>query len=100
MEGLYNNEGYKIRCMRDLVEQIKRDYAECKQIWARMETEAMDISKEDELIRVMSWLTEEIKVFNELGKRGIEGVLQGEIGDIEKDVKTKEIHLKVMAVNK
>jgi len=29
---------------------------------------------------------------NELGKRGIEKVLQGEIGDIEKDVKSKEIH--------
>jgi hypothetical protein len=50
----------------------------------------------EELVRVFSWLREEFSVFEGLRRRGIEGVTWGELEDIERDVKEKEMYLCVV----
>ena len=47
-------------------------------------------------MRVFSWLKEELSVFEELRSKGIEGVTWGELEEIERDVKEKEMYLYVV----
>jgi len=92
--------GYKIRCMRSLARQIKEDYAEWNRLCEKLEKGPMELSEEEELLRVMCWLREGLNVFKELKKSGIEGVSWGEMEEIEKDVRIKENNLKTISINK
>lgn len=89
-DGLWSDKGYRIRCVKSLGEQIKVDYEEVKRLWKKWETGSLDKFDEEELGRVLAWLRQEIGLYRELGNRGIEGVVLGEIEEIEKDVKDKE----------
>ena len=90
---LYNETAYKIKCMDGLIVQIKKDYAELNQLWKKLERVAVSSSEMEEFVRVFSWLREELSVFEELRRRGIEGVTWGELEEIERDVKEKEMYL-------
>jgi hypothetical protein len=88
---LVNDKGYRIRCMRGLVEQIKRDYVECKRLWKRQECGTSEHAQEEDLRRSMAWLREELRVFKELRRRGIEGVTCAGMDEIERDVARNRI---------
>jgi len=90
---LYNETVYRIRCMEGLIVQIKKDYAELNQLWKKLERRAVASSEMEELVRVFSWLREGLTLFEELRRRGIEGVTWGELEEIEGDVKEKEMDL-------
>ena len=96
----FNNKGYRIRCMRSLIEQIKNDYAECNRLWEKLENGSMEIADEEELLRVMSWLRQELNVFSEMKQTGIEGISSAEIEEIEKDIRKKETNIRVINTNK
>ena len=93
---LYNKTGYRIRYMEALIVQLKKDYAELNQLWKKLERGAVASSEMEELVRVFSWLREELSVFEAMRRRGIEGVTWGELEDIERDVKEKEMYLCVV----
>jgi len=88
--GLTHGKGYRIRCVKSLAEQIKADHEEMTMLWEKWEKGLSDRFDEDELGRVFAWLRQEIGLYRELGKAGIEGILSGEIEIIEKDVRDKE----------
>jgi hypothetical protein len=97
-EGIHilDDKGYKIRCVRSLLEQIMEDHAELNRMWKRLEKGETDTIQIDEIVRVLSWLRQGINVFKESKKRGIEGIYLGEIKDIEEDIKDKEEKLKLI----
>ena len=95
MYDLYNETGYRIRYMEGLIVQLREDYAELNQLWKRLERRAVASSEMEELVRVFSWLRKGLSVFEELRRRGIEGVTWGELEDIERDVEEKEMDLRL-----
>ena len=92
---LYSKKGYRIRCMRGLVDQIKEDYTCFKTLFKRLERGEGDVSLIEELVRVLSWLKQSLNTFKEMRKDQIEGVLWGDINRIDQDMKEKEMHLKL-----
>ena len=97
-DGLYSEKGYRIRCMRSLLEQLKNDYSDCNRLWYALEKGTADSSQIEDFLRVLSWLKEGLNVFNDLGKKGIEVVSWGDIEHIVNDVKHKEMLLRIHAV--
>ncbi len=92
---LNNEKGYRIRCMRCLVDQIKEDHARFSTLCKRLERGESDVSLIEELAKVLSWLKQGLNTFREMRKDQIEGVLWGDINRIDQDVKEKEMHLKL-----
>ena len=81
--------------MRSLSAQIEEDYNECNRLWKRFKNGPMELIEEENLLRVISWLREEINLFKELKQRGIEGVSWAEIEEIEREIKSKEMIFKM-----
>ena len=94
-DDISNGSGYRIRCIKSLIEQIRHDHAECMSLWERFEKGELYRYEEEELERIMSWLREGLNLFSRMRQRGIESVSWGEIKDIEKDIKSKERKLKI-----
>lgn len=94
-DNLYNEKGYRIRCMRGLVDQIKEDHTRFSTLFKRLERGESDVSILEELARVLSWLKQGLNTFREMRKDQIEGVLWGDINRIDQDMKEKEMHLKL-----
>ena len=92
---LYNEKGYRLRCMRCLVDQIKEDHTRFSTLCKRLERGESDVSLIEELARVLSWLKQGLNTFREMRKDQIEGVLWGDISRVDQDVKEKEMHLKL-----
>lgn len=90
---LYDENSYRIRCMRSLVEQIKNDYADLNSFLKGIKNGTNGISEIDEVMQKISWIEEELKLFNKLRVMNIEGILSGEIEQIENDVMQIEMHL-------
>ena len=82
--------------MEGLIVQIRKDYAVLNQLWKKLERGAFASSEMGELLRVSSWFRKGLRVFHELRSKGIEGVTWGELEDIKRDVKEKEIYLCVV----
>ena len=99
MDNLYNEKDYRIRCMKNLVIQLKEDQAYCNRLWKRFKKGPGDKSEIEELVRVLSWLKKGINTFEELRKKGIEGISWGEIKKMEKDMEDKEIHIKLFLLS-
>jgi len=97
-DGLYSEKGYRIRCMRSLLEQIKNDYATCNRLWHKLEKGTADSSQIEDFLRVLSWLKEGLNIFNDLSKKGIEFVSWGDIEHINNDIKHKEMLLRIHTV--
>jgi hypothetical protein len=90
---LYDKTGYRIRCMEALIVQIRTDYKGLNQLWKRLERGDIGPSEMEEAVRLFSWLRKELSVFEELRSMGIGGVTWGELEEIERDVKEKEMDL-------
>jgi len=69
-----------------LVEQIKSDHADYKQLLGKKKNKTISMEEEQELDRVLSHLKKEFGVLKEM-RSGIEGVLSGAIKDIKSDLK-------------
>ena len=82
--------GYRIRCVRGLTAQIRADYDEMNRLWMKWINGSNDNSTETEMMRLMSWLRQEIGLYRGVASRGIEGICWGEINEIEKDLSAKE----------
>jgi hypothetical protein len=79
--------------MLSLVEQLKNDYADLNLLLKGLKDNTRDISKADEVMQRLSWIKEELKLFNKFKMLNIEGVLWGQIEQIENDVMNIESHL-------
>ena len=66
MDGLRIGRGYKIRCMRTLLEQIKRDYEDCRRLREKLKSKAFSVADEEELCRVICWLRNGLNLYRDL----------------------------------
>ena len=95
MDGEFINElsadtGYKMRCMRSLIAQTKKDYAELNQLWQKVDSDKIAEIKIDELLKKISWVKQGVKMIREYRNKGIEGVLWVDAEQIVKDLEVKE----------
>ena len=94
VRDLNDETGYRLRCMKGLIVQIREDHARCKQLWEKVLDGTNDNSEMEHFVRTFSWLRQEISVFLELRERCIEGIVWSELDDILEDVREKEEKLK------
>ncbi len=94
-DGSRNDKFSQVRFMRSAEKQIKEDHAELSRLCKGLKNGPMDKYHEEEALRLISWLKDDLALFKELRGRGIEGLCWGEIDAIEKDVQNKEISLGV-----
>jgi hypothetical protein len=94
-ENIYNDKGYRIRCIKSLIRQIKEDYSECKRLWKIFDKGSINHLEIEELARVISWVKEDLDTFKAFRNEGLEGVTWGEIECIERDVREKETKLRL-----
>ena len=89
----YNENSYRIRSIKGLIDQVKEDHYYLNSLLKRIEEGETDVCLIEELRRVSSWLKQGLNTFEEVKKAGIEGVLCGEIEKIDHDMKSKETRL-------
>ena len=97
--NLYYDKGYRVRCMKSLIRQIKEDYSECNRLWKIFDKGSINHLEIEELSRVISWVKEDLDTFKAFRNEGLEGVTWGEIKNIEKDVEDKEMRLKLFSLS-
>ena len=98
-EGLHNEKGYRLRCMKSLIEQLKMDYINLNGSIKSLKSEKLDISETDKILQTISWIKQEINMLRKLDNKSIEGVLSGEIVDIEKQVIDMEMNIKILQIS-
>ena len=86
LNNIYNESGYRIRCMHGLAEQVKNDFADLTMLLERLESGILDISEIEQILQKISWIKESLSMLNKLKMINIEGVVWGEIEQIENDV--------------
>jgi hypothetical protein len=94
-DGLYDDSGYRMRCMDSLIKQIETDYDEMKSSLKRLKNNTIDISKIDTVLKKISWIKKELKMFEQLELTNIEGVLCSETAKIDRDITQIEAKLKI-----
>ena len=94
-DGLYDDSGYRIRLMDSLIKQIETDYDDLKSSLKRLNNNALDISKIDRILKKISWIRKELRMFEKLELTNIEGVLCSEVAKIDSDITQIEAKLKI-----
>jgi len=94
-DGLYDDSGYRIRCMDSLRKQLETDYDELNSSLKNLKNSTADFSKIDEVFEKISWIKQELIMFEQLEMKNIEGVLCNEFANIERDVMEIEAKLKI-----
>jgi len=97
--NLYYDKGYRVRCMKSLIRQIKEDYSECNRLWKIFDKGSINHLEIEELARVISWVKEDLDTFKAFRNESLEGVTWGEIKNIEKDMEDKEMRLKLVSLS-
>ena len=95
MNGEFINEccadtGYKMRCIKSLIAQTKKDYAELNQLWQKVDNDKIGKIEIDELLKKISWVKQELNIFIEYRNKDIEGVLWVDAECIAKDLQVQE----------
>ena len=85
-DDLCADSGYRIRCMRSLIGQIKSDYADLNS-FLKIKSGGRDILPTDEVLEKKSWIKQALKVFERLQMMDIEGVFSTEVEAIKKDIR-------------
>jgi hypothetical protein len=82
--------GFKMRCLKSLITQIKKDYAELNQLWQKVDSDKIDEIQTDELIKKISWIKQGLKMYREYRNNGVEGIVWVDIEQIVNDLQIKE----------
>ena len=91
-----NGSGGKIRRMESLIAQIKEDYAEFNQLWQKVDYDKISEIEIGELLKIISWIKQGLKMLKEYQGKDIEGVLWLDAEQIEKDLNVKENQIKII----
>ena len=95
-DDLYDDCGYRIRCMDSLRKQLEADYDELNSSLKKLKNNTNDISKIDEAFEKISWIKQGLKMFERLEMKNIEGVLCNGLENIERDMMVNEAKLKIL----
>jgi hypothetical protein len=85
-DGFITDSTMRLRRARDLIEQIKADYAEFERLKEIAQSGHPNGDETEDLIGLLSWLKEEIDTLRELEGREIENVTCLQIGQIENEI--------------
>lgn len=88
--GRYTDNGYHMRCIRHLLEQIGKDYARCNRLWERLEKGSADYSEIEEVMETIAWLKIGLRTYRTLTAGKSEGVSWSRMTEIEKTVTVRE----------
>ena len=95
-DDLYDDSGYRIRCMDSLKKQMETDYDELNLSLKKLKNNTTDISKIDEALEKISWIKRELRMVEQLEMINIEGVLCNELTNIERNIMGNEAKLKIL----
>jgi len=93
-EKLHNEESYRIRCMKSLIEQLKKDYSNLNKSIKKLKSDVINSPGMEEILQQISWIKREVNILRKLDSNNIEGILWGEIIEIEKKVIDMEMKIK------
>ena len=83
---MHNEKSYRIRCMKSLIEQLKKDYSNLNRSIKRLKSDVINSPEMEEILQQISWIKQEVNILRKLDSNNIEGILWGEIKEIEKKV--------------
>ena len=83
LNNIYNKSDYRIRYMHSLAEQVKNDFADLTMLLERLESGTLNISEIEQILQKISWIKKSLSMLHKLKMTNIEGVVWGEIGQIE-----------------
>jgi hypothetical protein len=69
--------------MHSLAEQVKNDFADLTMLLERLESGTLNISEIEQILQKISWIKKSLSMLHKLKMTNIEGVVWGEIGQIE-----------------
>ena len=84
----YSEGAIKIRCMRSLVTQIKKDHADIGRLWKKYGKDQITLSDIDQFLEKIAWLRKSLSRFQRLRNDGIEGFIWCGTEQIEIDVQS------------
>ena len=93
-EKLHNEKSYRIRCMKSLIEQLKKDYSNLNKSIRKLKSDVINSPGMEEILQQISWIKREVNILRKLDSNNIEGILWGEIIEIEKKVIDMEMKIK------
>ena len=96
---VYSEKGYRIRCMESLIMQIREGHAKLNRVREMGEKVPRVEADMEDFVRVLSWLKQDLSLFKSLRKRGIEGIAWGKLEHIERDVKARELDLRLILLS-
>jgi hypothetical protein len=86
-DGFITDSTMRLRRARDLIEQIKVDYAELKQLRKKVQDGEANRDERENGERLLSWLEQELDALQELQGSEIENVICAQIGQIENEIR-------------
>jgi hypothetical protein len=92
--GSKEDKTYRIRCIKSLLQQIITDYRDLNILWERLKAANKLDVEINEIIKRTSWIRQALTVFYEYKGTDIEAITWAEIGEIAKDLETKENYIR------
>jgi len=86
LNNIYNETGDRIRSMQSLAEQVKNDFADLSILLERFKSDTLDVAEKEQILQKISWIKKSLNMLNKLKMTNIEGVVWGEIEQIENSV--------------
>ena len=84
--ALYSDRRYRMRFVRSLIEQIKSDHADLIRLREKVCAGHISGAEAEEFEQILCWLRQGIREYYRIKSNDMEGVLWGEIEQIEKDI--------------
>ena len=94
-EKLQNDNGYRIRFTESIIEQLKKDFSDLNGLMEKLKIGRIKRSELDEILQKISWIKAGLKIYNKMKYGYIEGVLSGDVKDIEKNMIEIENNIKM-----
>ena len=88
-EGFMSDSTMRLRRIRDLIEQIKADYAELKQVGKKVQDGQATRDERENGERILSWLKRELSTLRKIEGRDMETIISGQIDQIEREIRFK-----------
>lgn len=98
-EELYNDKGHKIRHIKNIIEQIKRDFSDLNGLMERLKSGIINSSEIQGMTQKISWIKQEINMLEKLNSKNIEGILWGEMIGIKKNIIDMEMNIKILQIS-
>jgi hypothetical protein len=89
LNNIYNETGVRIRRIQGLAEQVKNDFADLSILLKRFKSGTLDVAEKEQILQKMSWIKKSLNMLNKLKMANIEGIVWGEIEQIENSVERR-----------